>query len=177
MTPRSGWHANASERGGGLACWLEIMRTIVAAPGRPRTVRFVASSGHELGHLGLHDYLRRNPTLAREAFAWVHLGANIGTSTGDTGMTPSDDRLRAAALRAFAPHGLDTIRQSPATQVGGEAATINEAGGRFISFIGANAWFHNPRDLWPDTVDIRGVARFARAIADLTLSLANAPAA
>ena len=191
MTPRSGWHANASERGGGLACWLETMRAVVAGPaeaghyerggraavGLLRTVKFVASSGHELGHLGLHDYLRRNPTLAREAYAWVHLGANIGTSTGDTGMTPSDDRLRAAALRAFTPHGLDTIRQSPATQVGGEAATINEAGGRFISFIGANAWFHNPRDLWPDAVDVRAVARFARAIADLTLSLANTPAA
>jgi hypothetical protein len=59
--------------------------------------------------------------------------------------------------------------------VGGEAATINEAGGRFISFIGANAWFHNPHDLWPDTVDVRAVARFARAIADLTLSFANTP--
>jgi hypothetical protein len=26
MTPRSGWWWCASERGGGLACWLEIMR-------------------------------------------------------------------------------------------------------------------------------------------------------
>jgi hypothetical protein len=177
MTPRSGWHANASERGGGLACWLEIMRAVVTARGHLRTVKFVASSGHELGHLGLHDYLRRNATLARDAFAWVHLGANIGTSTGDTGMTPSDDRLRAAAIGAFAPHGLDTIRQSQVTQVAGEAATIKEAGGRFVSFIGANAWFHNPRDLWPDAVDVQAVARFARAVSDLTLSLANTPAA
>jgi hypothetical protein len=184
MTPRSGWHANASERGGGLVCWLESLRAVLNAsdpgeaahdrPPRPlRTVRFLASSGHELGHLGLHDYLRRNPTLAREAYAWVHFGANIGTSTGDTGMTPSDDRLRDAALRALAPHGLDTIRQSPATQVGGEAATIKEAGGRFVSFIGANAWFHNPRDLWPDAVDIKAVATFARATSGLTLALAN----
>jgi hypothetical protein len=185
MTPRSGWHANASERGGGLVCWLETLRAVVdakdpasAPAARPhllRTVRFVASSGHELGHLGLHDYLRRNPALAREAYAWVHFGANIGTSTGDTGMTPSDDRLRDAALRALAPHGLEKIRQSPAAQVAGEAATIKEAGGRFVSFIGANAWFHNPRDLWPDAVDIAAVTRFARATADLTLSLANTP--
>ena len=175
MTPRSGWHANASERGGGLACWLETMRAVVNARAR-RTVKFVASSGHELGHLGLHDYLTRNPTLARDAFAWVHFGANIGTSTGDIGMTPSDDRLRDAALRAFTPHGLDKIRQAVATQVFGEAATISEAGGRFISFIGSNAWFHNPGDLWPDAVDIQAVARFARAVADLTLSLASTPA-
>jgi hypothetical protein len=49
MTPRSGWWWCASERGGGVACWLEIMRTISA--GAPaRDVVFVASSGHELGH-------------------------------------------------------------------------------------------------------------------------------
>ena len=209
MTPRSGWHANASERGGGLVCWLETMRAVVATNGpasafaasrlRPdrnaghyrntgdrntsdrntgalRTVKFVASSGHELGHLGLHDYLHRKPTLARDAYAWVHFGANIGTSTGDIGMTPSDDRLREAAIRALAPHGLDTIRQSQAAQVFGEAGTISEHGGRFISFIGANAWFHNPGDLWPDAVDVQAVARFARAVADLTLHLANTPA-
>ena len=214
MTPRSGWHANASERGGGLVCWLETMRAVVAAQGPAkaghyrnsvgagdriaaaagrdrnipvvsgfsrtggllRTVRFIASSGHELGHLGLHDYLHRNPTLGRDAYAWVHFGANIGTSTGDVGMTPSDDRLRDAALRALTPHGLEKIRQAQAAQVGGEAATIKDAGGRFISFIGANAWFHNPGDLWPAAVDIQTVARFARATADLTLQLANTPA-
>jgi hypothetical protein len=175
MTPRSGWDANASERGGGLVCWLETMRAVVAARSL-RTVKFVASSGHELGHLGLHDYLHRNPTLARGAYAWVHLGANIGASTGDTGMTPSDDRMRDAVRHALAPHGLDTIRQSPAAQVGGEAATIKAEGGRFISFIGANAWFHNPRDLWPAAVDVQTVARFARAVSDLALALANTPA-
>ena len=173
MTPRSGWHANASERGGGLVCWLETLRAVVAARPR-RSVRFIASSGHELGHLGLRDYLHRNAALGRDAYAWVHFGANIGSSTGDTGMTPSDDRLRDAALRALAPYGLEKTRQSQAAQVGGEAATIREAGGRFISFIGVNAWFHNPGDLWPDAVDIQAVVRFARATADLTLLLANA---
>ena len=88
-------------------------------------------------------------------------------------MTASDDRLRDAALRALAPHGLDTIRRSEAAQVAGEAATIREGGGRFVSFIGANAWFHNPNDLWPDAVDIAMVARYARATADLTLQLAR----
>ena len=177
MTPRSGWHANASERGGGIVCWLEAMRAVVAgAKGQLRTVRFVASSGHELGHLGLHDYLHRHPGLAHDALAWVHFGANIGTSTGDVGMTPSDDRLRDAALRALTPHGLEKTRQSPASQVGGEAATIQAENGRFISFIGRNDWFHNPGDLYPDAADIPLVARYARAAADLVLLLANTPA-
>ena len=111
MTPRSGWHANASERGGGLACWLEAMRAVAATDspaeaGLYRTVMFVASSGHDLGHLGLHAYLNHNPGLARQAFVWIHLGANIGASTGDTRMTPSDDALASAAMTALADHGL-----------------------------------------------------------------------
>jgi hypothetical protein len=179
MTPRSGWHANASERGGGLVCWLETIRAVVAAKspkggrGLLRSVRFIASSGHELGHLGLHDYLRRNPTLARAAYAWVHFGANIGASTGDTGMTSSDDWLRDAAVRALEAQGLAGIRQSPAAQVAGEAATIKEEDGHFVSFIGRNDWFHNPRDVWPDVVDLKVVAQYARAAADLTMALAN----
>jgi hypothetical protein len=172
MTPRSGWHANASERGGGLACWLEAMRAVKAAR-CARTVQFVASSGHELGHLGLRAHLDRNPGLARNAFAWVHLGANIGASTGGTRMTPSNEALAGAAVRALSPYGLGTIARTPAVQVAGEAATIQEQGGRFISFIGQNAWFHNAGDLWPDAVDVASVARFARGVADLTVTLAN----
>ena len=103
------------------------------------------------------------------AFAWVHFGANIGTSTGDTGMTPSDDRLRDAALRALEPHGLGAIRQSPAAQVAGEAATIKEEDGRFVSFIGATTGSTTRAIVWPDVVDLKAVARFARATADLTL--------
>jgi hypothetical protein len=173
MTPRSGWHANASERGGGLACWLEAMRAAARAR-HERTVLFVASSGHELGYLGLQGYLDRRRDLAATAFAWVHLGANIGASTGQTAISTSDDALGEAAARALTPYGLGSIRRTTPSQVAGEAATIAEEHGRFISFLGQNAWFHNPGDLWPDTVDIAAVARFARAVADLTISLANA---
>jgi hypothetical protein len=171
MTPRSGWYQNASERGGGLVCWLEAMRTCAAARPR-RTVRFVASSGHELGHLGLRAYLAANPTLAREALVWMHYGANIGASTGDVGIACSSDGLQTAALGALAKQSLDGVRRVPASRVGGEAATIARERGQFVSFIGQNAWFHNPRDTWPDAVDVPTIARFARATADLTLALA-----
>ena len=175
MTPRSGWYLNASERGGGLASWLEAIRAAAATKPR-RTVRFVASSGHELGHLGLHSYLDRNPSLASGALAWVHLGANIGASTGPTAMTCSDTRVEAAALRALGAYGIDDLPRTPAAQVGGEALTISRKGGRFVSFIGRNAWFHNPRDTWPDAVDPQAVARFALAVSDLTLALADTAA-
>jgi hypothetical protein len=40
-----------------------------------------------------------------------------------------------------------------------------------------NGRLHNPRDLRPDAGDIAGVGRFAPAIADLTLALADTPPA
>ena len=81
MTPRSGWWSCASERGGGLACWLEIMRAVRDA--KPaRDVLFVASSGHELGHIGLDAFIARRAGLVAAARAWIHLGANIGAAQG-----------------------------------------------------------------------------------------------
>lgn len=61
MTPRSGWWTCASERGGGIACWLEVMRAMSRT--KPvREVLFVASSGHELGQLGIEIYAERRRT-------------------------------------------------------------------------------------------------------------------
>src|SRR5262249_21929398 len=81
MTPRSGWWECASERGGGLVCWLEVMRALRAA--RPaRDVLFLASSGHELGHLGLDAFMERRAGLVKSARAWIHFGANIGAAQG-----------------------------------------------------------------------------------------------
>jgi hypothetical protein len=172
MTPRSGWHYNASERGGGLVCWLETIRAVASA--RPlRTARFVASSGHELGHLGLQAYLHQRTSLAHDALVWLHFGANIGAVGGPVTTTCSDKEWEAMAIRAFAESGVLRLNSAPADRVGGEAATIREQGGRFISFIGSNTWFHHPRDRWPDTVNIGTVVRFATASAALAVTLAN----
>src|SRR5205814_8973348 len=32
MTPRSSWWQSTAERGGGLVCWLESLRALLAAP-------------------------------------------------------------------------------------------------------------------------------------------------
>ena len=172
MTPRSGWHSNASERGGGIVCWLETIRLLTATRPR-RTVKFVASSGHELGHLGLHAYLDRRPTLARDAVAWIHLGANIGAVDKDVRTTCSQGELQDITVRAFAESGMPRINPTPALRVAGEAGTIAERGGRFISFIGANEWFHHPDDRWPHAVNVDEVARYAKATAHLALVLGN----
>src|SRR6185437_9284844 len=85
MTPRSSWWQSTAERGGGIVCWLETLRSLLAEkPSRP--VVFTANTGHELGHLGLDDFIARRPGWDRRAAEggaiWVHYGANIGASEG-----------------------------------------------------------------------------------------------
>ena len=54
MTPRSGWWHCAGERGGGIACWLEVMRAMAGSV-PARGVLFVATTGHEIGLPGIWD--------------------------------------------------------------------------------------------------------------------------
>ncbi len=81
MTPRSGWWNCAGERGGGLACWLTVMEAFSMK--KPvRDVMFVATTGHELGEMGLKSFLGQQPMLAQTAKVWLHFGANIGAALG-----------------------------------------------------------------------------------------------
>ena len=126
MTPRSGWWSCASERGGGLACWLEIMRAMRDA--KPvRDVLFVASSGHELGHLGLDTFIERRPGLVPAAKAWIHLGANIGAAQGPgNNLQASDDEMESMMAEAMTKAGLRIDRRHPRGAVPrGEAENVH----------------------------------------------------
>jgi hypothetical protein len=175
MTPRSGWWWCASERGGGLACWLEIMRATRDA--KPvRDVLFVASSGHELGHLGLDNYIVRRPGLVPAAKAWIHLGANIGAAQGPANnLQASDDEMESMMIEAMTRAGLRIDRRLPRGAVPrGEAENVHRGGGRYISIIGSNDLFHNPSDRGADTVDLNVIERFATTFAKVATSLAGA---
>lgn len=174
MTPRSGWWQCVSERGGGIACWLEIMRAVHAA--RPeRTVRFIASSGHELGHFGLDTFLREDPSLITSAHAWLHLGANIGAANGRTRLQSSGADIEALALAALQKSGASVDTRIPlGTVPAGEARNIHVGGGRYVSLLGSGPYFHNPLDLWPYSVNLDAVVSFAAGVSELTLALARA---
>lgn len=175
MTPRSGWYRCASERGGGIAVWLEMMRALRTSPPK-RSVWFVASSGHELGHLGINAYIDRRPGIVTNAVGWLHLGANVGAAT-DTANTvqASDDPLDSLLSDAMAAAGLRIDRRAPRGRVpNGEAEAIHRRGGRYLSIIGANALFHNPQDRGPGAIDPDAIARFAQAFTAVARQLANA---
>lgn len=174
MTPRSGWWHCASERGGGIACWLEIVRAVAAAaPARP--VHFVASSGHELGHHGLDAFIAARPGVIKQAAAWMHLGANIGAANGAARLQAADDEIERLASTALERAGATIRQRVPRGNVpGGEARNIHLGGGRYVSLLGSGPLFHNIKDRWPEAVDVDAVTRYASALSNLALSLATA---
>jgi putative aminopeptidase FrvX len=175
MTPRSGWYWCASERGGGIAVWLEVMRALRTSPPK-RRVWFVASSGHELGHLGINAYIDRRPGVATNAVAWLHLGANVGAATdATTTVQASDDRLDSQLSDAMAAAGLRVDRRAPRGRVpSGEAEAVHRRGGHYVSIIGGSALFHHLEDRGPAAIDPHAIARFAQAFTALARQLANA---
>src|SRR5580692_5775898 len=172
MTPRSGWWHCASERGGGLFCWLEVMRALQETPGE-RDVIFVASSGHELGHIGLDNFLKRRPELITQA-TWLHFGANIGAADSKLTLQSPLDDLRELAQQEMTRAAQPIAGFSPKTHVPfGESRAIHRAGGRYLTLIGSNALFHLPQDRWPAAVDVAAVARTATACARIAVALSR----
>lgn len=181
ITPRSGWWTCASERGGGLACWLEAIRAAAAA-GPARRLLAVASSGHELGHLGLEAFLHADPALLGRAHAWVHLGANIGagapgTRVAGVRLQSSDESLADRASAALGVAGAPVADRLPQGQVPrGEARNLHVGGARYLSLLGqGNRWFHHQDDRYPATASAAVVARYAQAVAAFVVELARAP--
>jgi hypothetical protein len=175
MTPRSSWWQSTAERGGGIVCWLESLRALIAAPPACDVV-LTANSGHELGHLGLDDFVARRPGWDRPAAeggaSWVHYGANIGAAGGQLSQVSPVDDLRELAITELAQSGQPPDIIAPKSLVpSGETRDIHRAGGRYLTLVGSNPFFHLPQDRWPHSVDTGAVARIAMAMARLSLRL------
>lgn len=173
MTPRSGWWTCASERGGGIACWLELMRAL-AGSNPSREILFVASSGHEIGQRGIEVYAARRPGILSRSRAWIHFGANIGAAQNPgNNIQASDQEMETILSDAILAAGLHIDhRVPPGTVPNGEAGVVARGGGRYMSVIGRSALFHNPADHGPGAVDFDVVARFAAAFTGIARKLA-----
>jgi hypothetical protein len=175
MTPRSSWWQSTAERGGGLVCWLESLRALIAAPPGCDVV-FTANSGHELGHLGLDDFMVRRPgwesPISEGGATWIHFGANIGAAGGDLSVQSASDDLRQLVEAELAREGRAPDVVAPKTLVpSGETRDIHRAGGRYVTLVGSNPFFHLPQDRWPHAVDTDAVTRVAAAAAGLVVEL------
>ncbi|MBO0739169.1 MAG: hypothetical protein J2P48_21945, partial [Alphaproteobacteria bacterium] len=174
MTPRSSWWQSTAERGGGIVCWLESLRALIAQP-PGRDVVLTANSGHELGHLGLDDFAARRPGWDRPGGAtWIHYGANIGAFGGRLSLVSNTDDLRGLGLTALSRAGQppDDIPR-PSQPPSGETRDIHKAGGHYLTLVGTNRLFHLPQDRWPHAVDVSAIARIAKAGAKTVAALSR----
>ena len=174
MTPRSGWWHCAGERGGGLACWLEVMRA-TCETGSPRDVIFVATSAHELRSYGADAFLERHPDWINNVSTWIHFGANIGAAQEPAArFSANDDELERQVSEALRRAGIHSATAAPrGTTVGLESQVVARRGGRVVATVGGNALFHLESDRWPEAVEVEAVARFANAYSDVARSLAG----
>ena len=173
MTPRSGWWHCAGERGGGIACWLEVMRA-VAGSGPARDVLFVSTTGHEIGLLGIEAYLKGRPAVLTGARLWVHFGANIG-ATPHVGplYAATDDTLREVARKALGEAGAVAAAPSDA-MVGAESSLIAARGARCVAMVGGPYdLFHREADRWPASIDPENIARCANGFARIAIDAAS----
>ena len=174
MTPRSGWWQCASERGGGIACFLEMMRAIKASEPQ-RDVIFTANTGHELGHIGLDHYLDTHAALVQDALLWIHLGANFAARY-DPGvrLQYSDEAARSRLRPWLEKNAIEPDAETPTGERPlGEARNIFDGGGRYLSILGRNGLFHHPDDLWPDAVNPRETTKWINAFVALGVELAG----
>ena len=174
MTPRSSWFQSTAERGGGLVCWLEALRALREAP-PGRDVVLTANTGHELGHIGLDDFLERRPGWEKPGGAsWIHYGANIGAAQGELHLLSNADDLRTLFQAEL------TRSEYPANRLGektfvpnGETRDMHRAGGHYLTVMGTNRLFHLPQDRFPESVEVESIARIAAGTAAAVLALSR----
>jgi hypothetical protein len=171
LTPRTSWWTSTAERGGGILAWLAALHALAAAP-RARGVVGLATCGHELGHIGAHQAFAAEPALATDSPLVIHLGANLGAAEDERLTVRSNlpgmaDRM--AGLLAEAGYPRPPLEIVTGGKANGEAHEIETRGGRYLSLIGKNPWFHAPEDRWPVSVDCARAGAIARAVAAMAV--------
>jgi hypothetical protein len=178
-TPASSFVPSASERGGGLAILLGLAKHYAQEPRsqRSESLVFLATTGHEVGFLGLEALIEAKGGWFTDADAYVHLGASLGAPTGvenpdgTVTVTPvppaalgahdsENPFLETSSLAAFAAAGQPLANTPMHVSGGGEQVYAWQEGVPEIAVNGASLWFHTAADV-PSVVDPGILARFA----------------
>ncbi|MFT3863091.1 MAG: hypothetical protein QM729_02380 [Solirubrobacterales bacterium] len=178
-TPVSSFVPSASERGGGVAILLGLAKHYAELPRsqRPETLVFLATSGHEVGFLGLQALIEAKGDWFTGADAYVHLGASLGAPTGvenadgSITVTPvppaglglhnsENPLLEAATTTAFAAAGQPLTNTPMHVGGSGEQVYAYQEGVPEIAVNGGSLWFHTAADL-PSVVDPGILTRLA----------------
>jgi len=113
-------------------------------------------------------------TLIKRAEAWVFLGSDIGQPRQPNLIHASNDSLEHWTVTALAKRGLGVdAKEQHSSKARGETAAIQRGGGRFVTLACASSVFHNVGDRWPEAVDVSLLARYAKALSEGALELAE----
>jgi hypothetical protein len=153
-TSYSGWFTCAGERGTGLAIAIALARRLASK----QPVLLVLTSGHELGFLGIRQYLHRHRPSARAVF---HIGSCVAdlagytvtatgfcanaveaiTNVGDTGFSRISSALDRIGIQPLRPER----RTDPRCWVG-ESEVWAPLDLPMLSIAGTSDTFHTPED-------------------------------
>jgi hypothetical protein len=146
-----------------------------------RSLMFVATSGHELGHVGAGKLLQEiAPNIVKNGLAcWLHLGANIATrdyiKIGDTYRllsSPARSRYLTASPSLMAPLAWSFVGEpglTPLPAIGGklagETATILAHGfSPVVGLFGSSLFHHTMQDRPEKATNSRMLESVARRI-------------
>lgn len=167
-TPLSGWYRCAAERGTGIAALLHLVSHLPPEV----DVVVVATTGHELHHLGLVNWLRSTDVVPRGV---LHLGASVGAC--EPASSPGDDPLpsparvvfhRTASEAVIAPlvdQGFRTVHNPPDWL--GEGRNWSQLEAPLVSVTGGFSRFHTASDLPLVSTDPRVLDRVSAAVVDV----------
>ncbi len=187
-TPYSGWFRCGGERGPGIALWRGLSRWIASrwttSPTAPCNYLFVATSGHELGGVGMSAYLASHAPKPEQVAVWLHLGAWMTSYAWplDAGPDPQADDaenprfLNSLNIRteALAPL-LKLPNMIPQEILIGEIAQVIQSGyTKALAITGRNVPHHTRWDL-PFMTGPRLLERTARALTEFLAVAESSP--
>src|SRR5215468_6433695 len=158
-TPVTSWFTSTCERGPGIAGFLAMARLAKTRLGSTDLV-FVATAGHEIGHGGMDDFLRKNAPPPSQTLAWVHFGASLACYDWrlDGGRWVAGSALDARLRVIARSQSMDEmVRRHFAAIAGtalvgdkaavGELRDVHAAGyPNFFGMAGLHGLFHTPVD-------------------------------
>ena len=159
-TPSSGWFHCAGERGPGIAIWLALARWASHRESNARYT-FVATSGHEIGEIGMRDFLAKDAPKPDRVRAWLHLGASIAAK-GSTRRLMTNRREFVPALSRSFSSILDLAPQLTDSPPG-ELAQLAALKYPCFGIAGGHRLFHSPSDL-PSTTSAQMLEPVAQAL-------------
>ena len=143
-TPVTSWFISTCERGPGVAGFLALAR-LAAREFKDVDVVFVATSGHEIGHGGMEQFLRHAAPPPPITLAWAHLGSSLACNDPVLKAINSSESMSSQVDRHFA--GIEGVRLIGERAAIGELREVQTAGySNFFGAAGSHKFFHTPFD-------------------------------